>query len=113
MYHKDRAKVQQKNELCKQFSQKVYFLSNFLAFRLIAFRLKSPSQRSDNTVGTGVNLHWEELALRGILVKRLPTILVCQLSYHHIASIANTCTRILRRGSIAIIHICTNLIITQ
>ena len=36
MYHKDRAKVQQKNELCKQFSQKVYFLSNFLAFRLLA-----------------------------------------------------------------------------
>ena len=39
MYHKDRAKVQQKNELCKQFSQKVYFLSNFLASlpsRLIA-----------------------------------------------------------------------------
>jgi hypothetical protein len=36
MYHKDRAKVQQKNELCKQFSQKVYFLSNFLAFRPIA-----------------------------------------------------------------------------
>ena len=36
MYHKDRAKVQQKNELCKQFSQKVYFLSKFLAFRLIA-----------------------------------------------------------------------------
>ena len=49
MYHKDRAKVQQKNELCKQFSQKVYFLSNFLASspsRLIAsspYSLIAPS----------------------------------------------------------------------
>ena len=36
MYHKDRAKVVKKNEIRKQINQKVYFLSNFLAYRLLA-----------------------------------------------------------------------------
>ena len=36
MYHKDRAKVQQKNELCKQFSQKVTFCLIFLPHRPLA-----------------------------------------------------------------------------
>ena len=44
MYHKDRAKVQQKNELCKQFSQKVYFLSKFLPFALSPYSLITSKQ---------------------------------------------------------------------
>ena len=38
-----------------------YFLP--FAFRFIAFRLKSPCQRSYKAVGMGANLHGEELAL--------------------------------------------------
>ena len=56
----------------------------FLPF---AFRLKSPCQCGYDAMGASADLYREGLHFRGILVKRLPTILIRQLRHYYIAAI--------------------------